>query len=452
MATTTIPWGDGSGDNIYLTYSASQGDQTVLVSSDANGGPARTKDITFVSTVGNISRVLTVLQESGMDYVSITWNDVCITYNDTAIAYPYVEPYIVFVDSEVEQICVSSWGDGTGLKPSQAAQVTSLGGKFNNNTDITSFDELRYFTGISTFRRSTNSFSNASNLENVTMPSSTLIVGENMFSTGLKRISFINSNVITFEGYSFYTPNAIEEVHITNLDNWLRSTFNLFGNPLTRAHHLYLNTEDDLYSTTNEVTSVTFPNDLTSISNNVLNGCTGITSVTMSNSVTTIGYNAFRDCTSLTSVTLSTSVTALESSVFYNCPITNIDLSHIKSIADSAARGMRVTSLDLSSLETVSGGYNLSHNQSLTNILIGPNVTALGNTTFYNDTSLSTVVIKATTPPTIGGTTFYSCPLNKIYVPYSSNHSVLAAYQSASNWSSFASKMQELNPDGTIPT
>lgn len=71
MAVTEIPWGDGSGDKIYLTYSASTGDQTILVSSDANAGSsARTKDITFLTTVGNISRTLTVSQESSIKYVT----------------------------------------------------------------------------------------------------------------------------------------------------------------------------------------------------------------------------------------------------------------------------------------------------------------------------------------------------------------------------------------------
>ena len=95
MAVTTIPWGDGSGDNIYLTYSASQGDQTVLVSSDANNGAARQKVITFLSTVGNISRSLTVSQEEGASLVSITWNNVCITYDDTAIGYQDTSPQYV---------------------------------------------------------------------------------------------------------------------------------------------------------------------------------------------------------------------------------------------------------------------------------------------------------------------------------------------------------------------
>ena len=64
MATTTIGWGDGSGDNIYLTYPSASGDQTVTVSSDANSGAARTKTVTF--TASGVSPVtLTVNQAAG---------------------------------------------------------------------------------------------------------------------------------------------------------------------------------------------------------------------------------------------------------------------------------------------------------------------------------------------------------------------------------------------------
>jgi hypothetical protein len=70
MATTTIPWGDGSGDNIYLTYPSASGSQTVEVTSDANTGVARTKTVTFTSGVGSITQILTVNQAgaSGLIY------------------------------------------------------------------------------------------------------------------------------------------------------------------------------------------------------------------------------------------------------------------------------------------------------------------------------------------------------------------------------------------------
>ena len=63
MATTTIPWGDGSGDNIYLDYPSASGDQTVTVTSDANTGSARTKTVTFLA--GGLTETLTIIQEAG---------------------------------------------------------------------------------------------------------------------------------------------------------------------------------------------------------------------------------------------------------------------------------------------------------------------------------------------------------------------------------------------------
>lgn len=65
MATTTIPWGDGSGGNIYLTYPSASGDQTVEVTSDANTGAARSKVVSFTSGVGSVVRQLTVSQDAG---------------------------------------------------------------------------------------------------------------------------------------------------------------------------------------------------------------------------------------------------------------------------------------------------------------------------------------------------------------------------------------------------
>lgn len=70
MATTTIPWGDGSGDNIYLNYPSASGDQTVQVSSDANTGSARTKTVTFAA--GNVTQTLTVNQDAGRQQYTIS--------------------------------------------------------------------------------------------------------------------------------------------------------------------------------------------------------------------------------------------------------------------------------------------------------------------------------------------------------------------------------------------
>ena len=87
--TTQVEWGDGSGDKITLTYSASEGNQTVVVTSDAcTGYLSRSKDITFTVSAGGttITRVLTVVQV-GKDITIITRNDVYSTDNDVAVGY-----------------------------------------------------------------------------------------------------------------------------------------------------------------------------------------------------------------------------------------------------------------------------------------------------------------------------------------------------------------------------
>ena len=60
-----VAWGDGTGGKIYLTYSASEGSQTVAVSSDANTGAARSKVVTF-SASGVTPVTLTVSQAAGV--------------------------------------------------------------------------------------------------------------------------------------------------------------------------------------------------------------------------------------------------------------------------------------------------------------------------------------------------------------------------------------------------
>lgn len=87
--TTQVSWNDGSGDKLYLTYSASEGNQTVTVTSDAHTGYiARSRDIVFSVTAGGttISRTLTVTQ-SGKDITIITRNDVATSYSDVAVGY-----------------------------------------------------------------------------------------------------------------------------------------------------------------------------------------------------------------------------------------------------------------------------------------------------------------------------------------------------------------------------
>lgn len=76
-------------------------------------------------------------------------------------------------------------------------------------------------------------------------------------------------------------------------------------------------------------------------------------------------------------------------------------------------------------------------------VTIPASVTTINNYAF-SGVKPQYITVLATTPPSLGSSNFGNTYLQKIYVPYSSDHSVLAAYQAASNWSNYASYMEEL--------
>ena len=87
--TTSLSWNDGTTDKLYLTYTASEGNQTVTVTSDAHTGYIeRSRDVVFQVIAGGttISRTLTVTQ-LGKDITIITRNDVYSVDNEVAVGY-----------------------------------------------------------------------------------------------------------------------------------------------------------------------------------------------------------------------------------------------------------------------------------------------------------------------------------------------------------------------------
>lgn len=247
--------------------------------------------------------------------------------------------YIEFADPVVAQICADTWGDGTGITYAQAAAVTSIGNVFDGNANIVTFDEFKYFTGVTALPE--GAFRNCTSLVSLTLPTSCVTINQYAFryDAALKRLCHDGCTV------------SDGEVDLP-----------------------YLQT------------------------------------LSASNTI-------FQGCTSLVNIKSLGSITATTNQIFYNCT-------------------------------------------GITTIVLPSTITSVGPQLIQGCSALRTLVCYATTPPSVGTNAFRtggSTRVVTVYVPYSADHSVLAAYQAATGWAipgagSGLKEFIELNQDGTIPS
>lgn len=119
----------------------------------------------------------------------------------------------------------------------------------------------------------------------------------------------IPNSVISIGRAAFSGCNGLTKVNITDLAAWFKITFdNEYANPLSYAHHLYLNNT--------ELTEITIPNSITKINANVLAGASSITSIAIPSSVTSIGEYAFSNCSAMQRIFIPRNVTVIENYSF----------------------------------------------------------------------------------------------------------------------------------------
>lgn len=190
------------------------------------------------------------------------------------------------------------------------------------------------------------------------------------------------------------------------------------------------------------LTSVTLPSSISSIGSSTFCYCYGLESINIPTSVTSIGGSAFNSCYGLKSINLPSNITSIGGSTFSNCySLQSLNLlSNITSIESNTFYYCYcLQEVNIPTSVTSIKGYAFGYCYGLQKVTIPINVATIENYAFYCCYGLKELHIQPTTPPTLGGTSCFSnVPADCIfYVPSAS----LSAYQSATNWATYASQM-----------
>ena len=220
--------------------------------------------------------------------------------------------------------------------------------------------------------------------------------------------------------------------------------------------------------------SVVLPNALTALPYGAFTYCVNLSDINVPSSLTSVGAYSFDHCCNLDlSDIFNVDLTSIGTYAFSNTATKEADMSSLSltSIPERAfAECYRMKSFTLPSTVTSIGNYalmgttrqiselilpeglltignsalssgNAIYNISVLAVTIPSTVTSIGSSAFQYFPSVKEWRILPTTPPTLSNVNAFT-PMRDdavIYVPSGS----LSAYQSATNWSTYASKMVE---------
>lgn len=328
------------------------------------------------------------------------------TFPRVQLDFDLTKVYIDFADPAVEAIALANWDtitDDDRITLDEARNVTTVGTLFRANTNITSFDELRFFENITNLQNSngTNNaaFYNCTNLESVTLPKTITALGGYVFNncTSLKTIGgteYIETLGYSSYGITFMGCTSLEEINFPNLKtfNGTQQFRNCTG--LKRVISL------------GSVTQISGGNNV-----GCFMGCTALEEVNLPSTVTTIQPYAFYGCIMLTNVGAPPNLITIGENAFYQTGIEELNLSNVTYIGNSAFRYSGIKEIDCPKLQTL-GDLAFGNCESLTTIKDLGNITIINGATnwgtFRQCTALRSVNLPNTLQ-TIGSQAFINC-------------------------------------------
>ncbi len=219
----------------------------------------------------------------------------------------------------------------------------------------------------------------------------------------------IGESVTSLGSYAFFYCSSLMDVYYNgSMGDWCNITFGTeYSNPMYHASNLYIKDSSGKY---NLLTELVIPDTVTAINNYAFYGFIHLISVVIADSVESIGEKAFYECISLTSVVIADSVESIGEKAFYNCTslVSVVIPDSVISIGSCAFYNcIRITSVVIGNGVTSIGSYAFCNCTSLQTLIIGnenstANNVSLGSSAFQYCTNLTDIYIYSnlTTPST----------------------------------------------------
>lgn len=278
--------------------------------------------------------------------------------------------------------------------------MNSLGNQVFNS--CTSIERIVMPTTLTSF--GTNLFASCANLKHVNIP------------TNLKSIPYLGSCYIL---ETITLPSNTETIDGTFINCYnlrvcdIPSTLKTLGNYAFRYCY--------------KLERMTIPSGVTSLPSVLFQNCYKLKELIILGSITKIPEYSFQNCYELAILQLPSTLTSIDKHAFSSC--------------------YNLKNITIPNNVTTIGDYAFMYCSQVETITIGEKVTSIGIQAFYNHTNMEIKTLQAIymlpeAPPTITSNTFSNNGTAfTIYVP----NGKLTAYQTASNWTAFASQMVEMS-------
>ena len=338
--------------------------------------------------VGSVN--ISYIYDYQYNFITHEYNNCFINYRDT---------YLYIKDPYVKQVLLdNNFGDGIGVLMSIARSATTIpnfsGTQNNKNTDIVSFDELQYFTNVTSLYRNfqyTGDQFLSIDLRNVRNISGTF------YWSGIHQVKNFQ-NVVSIPNQSFELANNLELLDVYGVTGlgWQSLT----GTKLTELH---FNDDNDIqFWETHALKNntllriITGLRGTTSFKNSIFSGCSSLLELQLDSLTGDINNELCNECTSLTTFYApNAGGTKINYRAFYNC--TNLenltlDFTNISEVSSEAFESCKsLTSFDFPNVINI--GNNVFKNCTALESINISNCTSLGYQVFMNCTALESINI-----------------------------------------------------------